>query len=80
MKFKPGDRLRAKVRPEILATVRDVDSDSLYIVLDEPLVSEDNKGNRMTHKEGFVSHAEAESIFELDEESDWASIWDKGST
>lgn len=78
--FKPGDRLRVKVRPELLATVRDADSDSLYIILDEPLIVEDSKGDRMTHKEGFVSHKEAEQIFELEEASDWASIWDKGST
>lgn len=79
MKLNPGDRVQVKHRKEVKGTVKFTDENGIFIVLDDPAQA-NMDGKTISVSEGYVSEAEADKIFELIEESDWASIWDKGST
>lgn len=72
MSFKPGDRVRAKVRHDLKGTVKMIDSHGIFIVMDQPFIAINEDGEKYTHIEGYVR----EEHIELIEKSDWASIWD----
>lgn len=79
MKLNPGDRVQAKHRKDVKGTVTFIGEAGIFIVLDSP-VQTDINGHTAVIRDGYISESEVDKIFEIIEESDWASIWDKGST
>lgn len=73
-KFKPGDRVRGTIRPDIIGTVVRTDKYGVYLEVDEP-VSATLRGKHVSAREGYVP----EDVIELVEKSDWTSIWDDSS-
>lgn len=78
--MKVGDRVQAKERTEIKGTVRSVKADEIWVELDAPIKGENQEGAPITIKEGYLNKKQFEQVFELIEESDWASIWDDSSS
>lgn len=70
MNFKVGDRVKAKLAPEIKATVLEIKEDTIFIKLDRPI---ENLLNGPLNVNDFVD------FFELMDDSDWMSIWDSSS-
>lgn len=77
--MKPGDRVRVKVRPEVEGTVKSIRGEEIWIEMDTPVKGENEEGEILIVKEGYVTPEQFEQIFDLIEKSDWASIWDDNS-
>lgn len=74
-KFKPGDRIRAKQRQEIVGTVTKIVDGVAYLVLDSPIDAKDREGRSHKFREGLLD-SKLEELFEIIEKTDWESLWD----
>lgn len=68
--MKAGDRIQVKGRKDIQGMISAIEDGKIMIKLDIPI-------NGMS--QGFITKAEFDTLCEVIESSDWASMWDDAS-